>query len=116
MKEIVKSDIKKMLFEKLKEQNAFWSFDMSGQQDVSDETIILKTLIHLDIDDINLLYQRYSKRMIKKVWREQLVIQGDYYKSLNRLIAWLYFDIKDPDRYIKTITTKHINKLIACTV
>lgn len=116
MKEIIKSEIRKILFQKLKEQHAFWSFDISDQQEVSDEIIILKTLIHLDIDEINLLYKGWSKRVIKKVWREQLVIQGDYYKNLNRLIAWLYFDIKEPDKYIKMIITKHINKLIACTV
>lgn len=103
-----------MLFVKLKEQNAFWSFNMAGEQDISDEIIILKTLIYLDLDDINLLYKKYPKSMIKKIWREQLVIQGDYYKNLNRLLAWLYFDIKKPDRYIKATITKHIHKLVSC--
>lgn len=45
-----------------------------------------------------------------------MVVQGDYYYSLNRFIAWYYFDIRYPDRYLKAMMTRHLNKLIACEV
>lgn len=76
-----------------------------------DDILIEKTLIYLDIDDINKLFTIYSFKKVKAVWRERLVIQGDYFNRLNRLLAWMYFDIKNPDKYIKTVTTLHLHKL-----
>ncbi len=102
---------KQVLFNKLKEENAFWSYDMKGVNSVPDDVLIAETLIHLDIPDINKLFKLYGKQKVKQVWLEQLVPQGDYYKELNRLYSWLYFDIKNPDRYLKSMLTRHYNKL-----
>jgi len=64
----------------------------------------------LDIEDIDLLFYYYKFDFIKKVWREHMAMQGDYLRSLNRFLAWYYFDIKKPDRYLKTIETKHLKQ------
>lgn len=93
------------------DQNRYWSFDMRNDTHVPDDILIEKTLLYLDIDDINLLFNIYPYKKIKQVWRERLVIQGDYYRRINKLLAWMYFDIKKPDKYIKTVITRHINKL-----
>lgn len=102
---------KEILSKKLIERNSFWSYKMRQDTPIPDDILIEKTLIYLDIDDINKLFKLFPNRKIKQVWRNRLVIQGDYYRSLNKLLAWLYFDIKYPDRYIKTTITKHINRL-----
>jgi hypothetical protein len=104
-------EIKNQLYLKLLEEHAFWSFDMSNQKKVPDTVLICKTIIHLDIEEINLLFKAFPKKYVMKIWREEIVIQGDYYRYLNRLIAYLYFDIKKPDQYIKTVITKHYKKL-----
>ena len=96
---------------KLIDQNCYWSFDMRADTYVPDEILIEKTLLYLDIDDINQLFSIYPYQKIKQVWRERLVIQGHYYKRLNKLLAWLYFDVKNPEKYIKTTITQHINKI-----
>jgi len=106
-------EIKEKLYRKLLTVNAFWSFDMSNQKSIPDTVVITKTIVHLDIDEINLLFKVFPKNTIKKIWREELVIQGNYYKDINRLMAWMYFDIKKPDQYIKTIITKHYQKIKA---
>jgi superfamily I DNA and/or RNA helicase len=102
---------KQYLRQKLIEQNRLWSFDVSQEPSMPDDILIEKTLIYLDIDDINKLFTIYSFKKIKEVWRERLVIQGDYFKRLNRFLAWMYFDIKNPDKYIKTVITIHLHKL-----
>jgi len=102
---------KQDLRQKLIEQNRLWSFDVSQESSIPDDILIEKTLIYLDIDDINKLFTIYPFKKVKEVWRERLVIQGDYFKRLNRLLAWMYFDIKNPDKYIKTATTLHLYKL-----
>ena len=104
-----KEDIKRILFDKLIAEKSFWSYDMTGIDMVSDEILILKTLIHLDMHEIDLLFCVFPSSKIKKVWREQMAIQGEYYYSLNLFLAWYYFDIKRPKQYLKTVETKHLN-------
>jgi hypothetical protein len=106
-----RENIRNTLYQKLLDANAFWSYDMSNMQSIPDRTLIAETIIHLDIEEIKDLFRLFPKSKIKKVWRDDLVIQGDYYHNLNRLIAWLFFDIKMPDRYIRTTITNHIKKL-----
>lgn len=84
---------------------------MSNIGIIPDDKIILNTLTHLDLPEINTLFQIWDKKYIKKVWREQMAIQGDYYRTLNLFLAWRYFDIKEPRKYLKMIETKHINSL-----
>ncbi|MGB4415187.1 MAG: hypothetical protein WBI53_09925 [Paludibacter sp.] len=104
-------NVKEILTEKLMERNGFWSYDMLQTNEVLDDILIEKTLLYLDIDDIDKLFTIYSYKKIKQVWRDRLVIQDDYYRKLNKLLAWMYFDIKNPDQYIKRIVRQHIHKL-----
>ena len=101
---------KEILSKKLIERNSFWSYKMRQDSHIPDDILIEKTLIYLDIEDINKLFTLFPFQKIKQVWRNRLVIQGDYYRSLNKLLAWMYFDIKNPDSYMKTCVTQHINK------
>jgi len=105
---------KKFLFNRLKKENAFWSYAPSSVllKNMDDDTLIEKVLLHLDIDDINRLFALYPKAKIKKVWRTRLCPLEPYYNGLNRLFAYIYFDVKNPDRYIKRQSKKHIKELV----
>jgi len=81
-------------------------------EEIPDDILIEKTLIYLDLDDINQLFKLFPPKKIKQIWRDRLVIQGDYYYRLNKLLAWMYFDVKNPERYIKTTIRRHINQLV----
>lgn len=105
------TNIRKELFQKLKEENAFWSYNMEGVEEINDRMLIVKTLVHLDLDEIDKLFKIFSFEKVKKVWREELAISGEYYHTLNRFLAWWYFKIKEPDRYLKWVETRHINSL-----
>jgi hypothetical protein len=109
---LIATEIKKILFQRLVDGNYFWSYDLEGVtgDNISDEFLISQTLLHLDITDINLLFSYYKQAFIKKIWREQIAIHGDYYRTLNVFYAWYYFKIKRPERYLKMIETKHWNK------
>lgn len=100
---------REILSQKLIGCNSFWSVKIP--REIPDDVLIEKTLIYLDLEDINKLFTLFSSKKIKQVWRSRVVIQGDYYHTLNKLLAWMYFDIKNPDRYIKTMISKHINHL-----
>lgn len=108
-----KKGIKSELERKLHKANAFWSYDKSSCHNLSDRDLIRYVLIHLDLDDINLLFDIYPKKLVKQVWLEELVPQGDYLISMNLCFALLYFDIKKPLQYLKSMETRHFNKIAA---
>jgi hypothetical protein len=103
--------IKKELGRKLIDYNRFWSNKINDAENIPDDILIEKALIYLDIEEINQLFKLYPYGKIKQVWLNRLVIQGDHYKMLNRLLAWMYFDIKKPDRYINRIVNSRYKKL-----
>jgi hypothetical protein len=78
---------------------------------LDDDRLIEKVMLHLDIEDINSLFGIYPKSKIKKVWQTRLCPLEPYYNGLNRLIAYIYFDIKKPDKYILKQCSNHKKKL-----
>ncbi len=103
------ANIRKELFQKLLEEKAFWSYDMDNVEKINDRMLIVKTLVHLDLQEIDKLFEVFSFELIKKIWREELAISGEYYHTLNRFLAWWYFKIKEPDKYLKSVETRHLN-------
>lgn len=105
--------IKRQLADELVSEKCFWSFDNDSIKDIPDDILIEKTLRHLDLPEINLLFKIYSPYKIKRVWLDRLVPQEDYLYTLNRFLAWYYFKAKRPDAYIKAMATRHFNRLYA---
>jgi len=105
--------IKKELFEQLKEEHAFWSYDTNSINisDIDDDFLISMTMRYLDLHDIELLFEIYSNKKIKNVWKKYLVPEGDFLYTLNRFFAWYYFNAKRPDSYLKSLQTRHLNSL-----
>jgi len=105
--------VRQNLFGKLKKENAFWSYNPESVtlRNCDDETLIYKTLVHLDIEEINRLFSIYNKAKIQEVWERELCIQGDYYRRLNKFLAYCYFNIDDPKKYIRKIERKHLKSI-----
>lgn len=97
---------------KLLAKNAFWSYDVKSHDSIPDEEIIEKTFMILDMDDIELLFELYSRKFIYKVWKERMAIQGEYMLQLNIMIAIYYFGIKEPEKFLQRIEKQHINHII----
>lgn len=106
--------IKRGLFHKLKEENSFWSYDMSAVtlKNIGDDLLIALTMRYLDLEEIKSLFSIYSYRKIKDAWKRHLVPEGEYLYTINRFFAWYYFKAKNPDSYLKSLITRHQNKLI----
>ena len=103
---------KNQLVVRLLEQKRFWSYHMQDVAEVPDDILIEKTLLYLDIDEINLLFRLFPARKIKQVWLNRLVVQGEYYGRLNKFLAWMYFDIKKPESYLKRMESRHLKKIL----
>jgi len=108
-----RSKLRQNLFRKLKKENAFWSYNPKSVtlRNCNDETLIYKTLVHLDIKEINQLFSLYDKSKVQEVWEKELCIQGDFYRRLNKFLAYCYFNIDEPKKYIRNIEKKHLKSI-----
>ncbi len=104
--------LRKKLETKLIEENAFWSYDKSSIEIIPDNEFIEKVLLHLDIEDVQSLFSLFPKKKIQKVWKETVLPREPLYQNLNRLYAFLLFDIKQPDKYIRYHKNKRTKSII----
>lgn len=102
----------KDLIKRLHQEHVFWSYDKSTIKQISDNVLIEKVLLHLDIDDIKILFQLYPKIKIQRVWKDKILSQEPMYHGLNRLYSFLLFNIKHPDRYIREYKNKRYKSLL----
>lgn len=103
---------KSELLEQLRKAKAFWSYANVTVENISDQELIEKVFIYLDLKEISKIFELYSRNYIRKVWRDKLAIQGDYLFNLNVMIALYYFDINEPERYLKRLEREHIKNQI----
>jgi hypothetical protein len=94
------AQIRSRLMRKLRMERAFWYRSLQ-KKEINDRELIENVLMYLDIDDIDLLFSIFPKKVIKDIWKEYMIPQGPSWKKLNALYAFLYFDIEDPERYIR---------------
>lgn len=96
------------LAEQLLKAKVFWSYGNVSAQNISDDELIEKVFIYLDLRDIAKLFELYPRNYVQKTWKEKLAVQGDYFFNLNVMIALYYFDIKQPEKYLKKLEREHI--------
>lgn len=110
---MMSDNVREQLFRKLKEENCFWSYDVSKMKTISDEALIEHVMLYLDIDDINKLFALFGYKKVKRVWLDRVAPQGEMFRQFNILYAWYYFGAKRPEAYVKSIETRHINRLMS---
>ena len=110
---MMSDNVREQLFRKLKEENCFWSYDVSKMKSISDEALIEHVMLYLDIDDINQLFPLFGYKKVKRVWLDRVAPQGEMFRQFNILYAWYYFGAKRPEAYVKSIKTRHINRLMS---
>jgi hypothetical protein len=103
--------LKVQLVDKLIMNRVFWSYADIKSDDISDDILIEKVLIYLDIEDINSLFLIFPYKTIREIWIKEILIQDPFYHSLNLLLAFLYFHIKSPEKYIQKIIHRNILSL-----
>lgn len=106
-----KAEIKRQLLKKLKQEHCFWSYDFSSINNITDEFLIELVLLHLDLKDINKLFLIYPYKQIKACWIRNLIPQGSYLYTLNKFLAFYYFNAKRPGAYVKAMATRQLNKI-----
>ena len=94
-----KDEKRMMIMEKIKNNGGFWSYSVIPVH-MDDDSVIEASLVHLDLEDLPLLFGIWSKAHIKKVWKERLVSQGNRMSIRNYILAIKLFAIENPDKYL----------------
>ena len=102
--------VRLQLEKKLLKLNVFWSYHLPANLDIPDDVLIEKVLLYLDMDEIRVLFGLFEKKKIKKVWHERILCQEPMCHAQNRLYAFLFFGIKNPDRYIRDQVNKRLKQ------
>ena len=89
-----------IILEKIKANGGFWSYQ-GIPESLDDDAVIEAALVHLDLEDLPLLFGIWSKAHIKRVWKERLVSQGKRMNVLNYILAVKFFEIQNPEEYLK---------------
>ena len=87
------------ILKKVKAAGGLWSYQGIPEH-LDDDSIIEAALVHLDLEDMPMLFQIWSKAHIKRVWKERLVSQGRRMNILNYILAVKVFNVNHPDHYI----------------
>jgi hypothetical protein len=95
---------KEILFAHLKKNRVFWNIQVNDDLIKEDDLIIEKTLRHLEVEDINLLFEIYPNKQIYRVWKETLLCNPKM-ESLNLFLALYYFNFSREDANV--IIQKH---------
>ena len=91
--------IKKKILRKIKENGGFWSYD-GIPENIDDDSIIENGLMFLELEDMDLLFSRWNKAKIKKVWKERLVSQNKRLNILNFILAVKVFKQNKPKKFL----------------
>jgi hypothetical protein len=78
-----------------------------------DDVLVELVMLYLDIDDINLLFQLFPYAKVKRAWLENVVAQGERYYQMSTFFAWYYFHVKRPERYVKAMSTRMLNRRLS---
>lgn len=92
-------DYKQHIVNILRKRGYLWSYNSSAI--INDETIIEKSLTHLEFEEIPKLIDYYGYRKVKQIWKQKMLPQGKYLETLNWLLAVLFFKENNPDKLIK---------------
>ncbi|HAN78950.1 MAG TPA: hypothetical protein DCQ31_14895 [Bacteroidales bacterium] len=94
------------LTKKLKSMGAFWSYDATGLQNIPENVLIEDGLRWGDVAEILCLFEIFGQKKVKQVWKEKLIIDARIYDH-NYYLGTIFFDIKNPKRYMKHLLNKN---------
>jgi hypothetical protein len=97
---------KETLFELIKNDHLFWSYQVTSAADISDDLLIEHVLIYSDVNVINALFSIYDTDRIRIVW-EQRIVPDKRYKRLNVYLGKIFFNIDDIETFMDEKNAAH---------
>lgn len=90
---------------KVKDNGGLWSY--REIPNLSDDDIIEEALLHLDFEDMPMIFGIWNKAHIKRIWKQRLISQGKRLDILNTLLGIIFFQIHDIEKYLYNHAHRH---------
>jgi len=97
---------KEKLFELIKNDNLFWSYNVKSADDISDDLLIEHILIYSDVDVIKALFAVFDDERIRLIW-EQRIVPDMRYKRLNVYLGRIFLNIEEIGAFINEKKAAH---------
>ncbi len=97
---------KRELTQYLFEMGALWSYKIDLDTILPDRELIEKSLIYLEFEEMYLIFDIFPYEKIRQVWIEDMVPCDHYYGVLNKLLAYLFFNVKNYKEFKEEVCGK----------
>ncbi|MGM0520233.1 MAG: transposase [Campylobacterota bacterium] len=99
------------LFEHLRDKGIFWSYDTDvSYEEFGEKLLIEYVLKYADFDEIELCFNLFGKRAVKRVWEEKLKSDRGFIKT-NLMIARVFLGMDVESDYFKGVKNARLEKL-----
>ena len=89
---------------RLRKLGAFWNYEPDAL--IPDEVLIAEGLRWGDVEELLEIFRRFPLPKIRTIWREKLIPDTRLYPH-NYYLALIFFNIKNPKRYILPLQKKY---------
>lgn len=96
---------KKALTQYLDDMGALWSYRIGLDTILSDRELIVKSLTYLELEEMDLLFDIFPYETVRDVWIEEM-LPSEYDTILNKILAYLVFDVKNFKKFKEEICGK----------
>ena len=93
---------KKALTQYLDDMGALWSYRIELDTILSDRELIVKSLTYLELEEMDLLFDIFPYETVRDVWIKEM-LPSDYDIILNKILAYLIFDVDNFDEFRKDV-------------
>lgn len=93
---------KKALTQYLDDMGALWSYRIELGTILSDRELIVKSLTYLELEEMDLLFDIFPYETVRDVWIKEM-LPSDYDIILNKILAYLIFDVDNFDGFRKDV-------------
>jgi len=69
----------------------FWEYCNHASENISDDQLICKSLLYLEFEDMNQLFELYGKDRCRQIFEQQIKSKGKYYSNISFLLESLIF-------------------------
>ena len=81
---------KKDIVSYLNRTGKFWEY-CNKATELSDDLVIEKSLLYLEFEDMQQLFDIFGKEKCEKIFKEKIESQGSYYNNISFLLRTLFF-------------------------
>lgn len=101
---------KRELTQYLYDMGVLWSYRIDVDTILSDKELIVTSLTYLDLEEMDLIFDIFPYKTVRQIWIEEM-LPSDYDTVLNKMLAYIYFGVKNFNDFRKKVCGKKEEKI-----